>query len=132
MANTHNLRIEFGKHKGKRWTRLPVSYLRWLANETSGRKKALAISELERRNTVIKPELELSSHAINRASQITSEWKDVGVYSWLQKIAEAALKEADGKESVVYRGYKFAFAYGNYYPVLKTIIKKGGNNGIKK
>ncbi len=32
MINTHHLTVGFGKHKGELWTRVPVSYLRWLVN----------------------------------------------------------------------------------------------------
>ena len=30
MIDTHDMRVEFGKHRGERWTRVPVSYLRWI------------------------------------------------------------------------------------------------------
>lgn len=32
-VDTHNKVIVFGKHKGERWTRLPISYLKWIMNE---------------------------------------------------------------------------------------------------
>ena len=122
--NTHNLEIDFGKHKGEKWTRVPVSYLKWLSNETDGERKLLAESELKRRGTTTPSTLELSGHAIDRASQITKEWQDVGVHSWLQKIAEEAIIEGNRAEQITYKGYKFSFAYGEYYPLLKTIIKE--------
>lgn len=122
--NTHNLVIGFGKHKGERWTRLPLSYLRWLANETQGDSKQLALSELERRGTTIPQTLEVSGHAIDRASQITKDWQDVGVHSWLLRLGEEALAENYGKEEVFHKGYKWVFTYGDYYPVLKTIMRK--------
>ena len=121
--NTHNLIINFGKHKGAQWTRLPVSYLRWLANECNGEKKDTALAELYRRGTTMPTTLELSGHAIDRASQITKQWDKIGVHSWLLRIADEALAKANGKEEVVHDVFKFVFQYGDFYPVLKTIIK---------
>lgn len=126
--NTHNVLIDFGKHKGMPWTRLPVSYLKWLSNEGTGEPKEYALAELDRRGTVTPDSLELSLHSINRASQITKEWKRQGVCKWLQRIAEEALDKANGDETVEYKGYKFSFSYGDYYPVLKTITKRGDWN----
>jgi len=119
---THNKIVDFGKHKGERWTRIPVSYLRWLTNETEGEKQEMAKAELKRRGTTIPTSLELSNHAIDRASQITIKWKKQGVCSWLHKMGEKALELAGGQEEIAYKGFKFVFVYGNYYPVLKTII----------
>jgi len=124
MLDTHNKYIEFGKHKGERWTRLPISYLRWLANEVQGEPKEMAESELERRGVTMPGVVELSAHAIDRASQITDEWKEKGVHSWLQEIADEAWENGDGSEETVHGAYKLAFKVGNYYPILKTIIKK--------
>ena len=121
--NTHNLVVDFGKHKGEAWTRLPLSYLKWLANECDGERKKIAEVELDRRGAIMPTVLELSGHAIDRASQITNVWKKQGVYSWLMEMGNGALYEALGAEEVEYEGYKFAFAYGDYYPRLKTIIK---------
>lgn len=121
---THNLIIDFGKHKGERWTRVPVQYLTWLVN--NGRETPitqLAREELERRGTTMPTDLILSGHAIDRASQITKEWHTVGVYSWLTKIANKALKSSPEKEEVIYfNGFKFCFIYGEYYPTLKSVM----------
>lgn len=123
VETTHNLIIQFGKHKGERWTRVPISYLKWLANEGLGENSKIAKMELERRGSVMPRTLQLSGHSVDRASQITDEWKKTGVYSWLQSKAEMALFMAEGKEVVEYGGFKFCFAYGEYYPTLKTIMK---------
>lgn len=32
QISTHGIRLEFGRHKGKLLTRVPVSYLRWMIN----------------------------------------------------------------------------------------------------
>lgn len=126
MIDTHNKYITFGKHKGERWTRLPVGYLRWLANESQGDSKEMAESELKRRGTTLSWELELSGHSIDRASQITDEWKHKGVYSWLMDIggiAATLAEKSEGDEKVEYKGYKFVFIHGNHFPILKTIMK---------
>lgn len=122
MLDTHNLIINFGKYAGERWTRLPVSYLRWLANSAAGEVKKLAESELERRGTTIPTTVELSGHAIDRASQITKVWMREGVYSWLQRRAEEALQSDVKHEVVYYKGLKFVFVFGEYYPTLKTVM----------
>lgn len=128
--NTHNLIVDFGKHKGERWTRLPVSYLKWLVNE--GTQHAdIARAELERRGTILTQNLEITGHAIDRASQqclslwkITAE-KDEGLHSWLYRLANEALEQTGGREdAVVYHNMKFVFHFGEVYPTLKTVMKK--------
>ena len=127
--NTHNVIVAFGKHKGEPWTRIPKSYLTWLVNEKESKfpgseiNKQFARAELERRGTKVSHKIELSAHAIDRASQITTEWKSEGVYTWLERMATEALETSE-EDEVYYKGYKFAFKKGEYYPSLLTIIKK--------
>ncbi len=49
--DTHHKVLDFGRHAGELWTRVPISYLKWLANELqdSNPNKAMALAELERR-----------------------------------------------------------------------------------
>lgn len=138
--DTHNLIVDFGKHKGKRWTRVPVGYLKWLSNNADGERNDIAQAELNRRGTTTPSDLVLSGHAIDRASQCTDEWKEEGVFSWLTKLANQALDKLDqqcqemlgcdaprlpGEDEVIeYNGYKLVFNYGKIYPTLKTIIKR--------
>jgi len=127
--DTHNLIVDFGKHNGERWTRVPVGYLKWLSNNADGKRNEIARAELERRGTTTPTDLTLSGHAIDRASQVTDEWKKEGVFSWLTKVANEALEkidQADAKEdiSVEHNGYKLVFTFGKIYPTLKTIIKR--------
>lgn len=127
--NTHNVIVTFGKHKGELWTRVPKNYLTWLVNEKDQKfpgtdiNKQYAQAELERRGTKVSHQIELSAHAIDRASQVTNEWRSEGVYTWLERMATEALETSDDDE-VFYKGYKFAFKKGEYYPSLLTIIKK--------
>lgn len=126
MINTHNLTITFGKYSGERWTRLPISYLRWLANSAAGEAKEIAAAEIARRGTTIPSTVELSGHSIDRASQIANRsWKKDGVYSWLLRIAEEALANAPKnkkREIIFHEGFKFVFSFGEYYPTLKTVM----------
>lgn len=125
MRDTHNKFIDFGKYNGERWTRLPVSYLKWLANEGKDRfVREMAESELNRRGTTVPGEVELSGHAIDRASQMTDEWKVQGVHSWLTVMANEAAAEIIDDDVVIYKGYKFVFMLGHHFPILKTVMKK--------
>lgn len=134
--NTHNVIVEFGKHRGVPWTRVPVSYLKWLVNApapdfgTDWRPYARA--ELERRGTHT-PDIEVSGHAIDRASlNCRAIWhgtreKDEGIHAWLCRMAAEALKvgtEENGKRR--HAGMFFAFEMGELYPVLKTVMPAGG------
>lgn len=132
MIDTHNKFFDFGKYKGERWTRVPVSYLKWLANDSYGERREMAESELKRRGTTIPSDVELSGHAIDRASQITNQWKDMGVYSWLTTIAGEAADLIIDDEVVVHKGFKFVFILGNHFPILKTIMVKEIKNKKQK
>jgi hypothetical protein len=138
--NTHNLIINFGKHKGTPWTRLPIQYLQWIANEEGMNldKKELALSELKRRGTIW-PEVKLSIHAIDRASlKLKHYWQldnddkkadgynEVGLYSWLHNLALEAIThgqpDSEDKEIRYYQRFKLVFYFGEYFPELKTIM----------
>ena len=134
MIDTHNLIVDFGKHKGERYTRLPIGYLKWMLNEMpkDSEKYQIAESELERRGDTMPTGIEISNHAIDKASlRVRRMWhedrgKDEGLYSWLVRICTEALelKNADGgqNERVNYKGCKLVFTYGNHYPTLKTVM----------
>lgn len=140
--NTHNLVVDFGKHKGTLWTRLPVNYLKWLANQTGyerpnskldNKNVELAKAELKRRGTVT-PRIDISTHAINRASlHLLNQWSEredrsEGLYSWLERIAVEAMEnkpigETNGR--ILYMGICFVFEADGNWPVLKTVFPKG-------
>lgn len=123
--NTHDLIVDFGKHKGERWTRLPISYLKWLVNEATGERAELAASELARRGSVVSGDLEVSAHALDRASLFCRHlWHQQkthgeGIHAWLHRVATDSMKE--GVPDVVKHGIKFSFHWGERYPVLKTV-----------
>lgn len=135
--DTHDLVIPFGKHKGERLTRLPVSYLKWLMNvswnvgDYNERWGRLAKAEFERRGNTA-PQIELSGHAIDKASlRVRAIWHETalnaeeGLYSWLQRIALEALEKGERLEGgkIKYQGMKFVIEQGEEYPFLKTIMQ---------
>ncbi|WP_169334783.1 putative quorum-sensing-regulated virulence factor [Gilvimarinus chinensis] len=128
--NTHGVVLDFGKHNGELITRVPVSYLRWMAN--NGTKMAeYAKAELERRGDTM-PVVELSGHAIDRASlrvrKIWHETKlsdDEGLYSWLQRMTLEALEKGERLESgkIKYNRMKFVIEQGEEFPSLLSIMR---------
>lgn len=121
--------ITFGKHQGERWTRIPISYLRWLidvGSQWSGDAK----KELDRRGTVLEHEIVLTGHAIdrfylryNKAGFVRDDIKEMGgIYSSLYKIATEALRQANGAEEVKYKKLKFIFRYGELDTTLVTVM----------
>lgn len=134
--NTHGQIVTFGKHKGERWTRIPVSYLRWLTNE-SETWRGMALSELKRRGTTLDSKIELSGHALDRASlncrriwHQTSE-EGEGIHAWLTRTAMEALEARGDKELIRWKGLKLIFTFGEYYPVLKTVMPYKEDTGGK-
>lgn len=134
--NPHHKIIEFGKHKGELFTRLPVSYLRWMINEKAPQWE-IAKAEFERRGDTM-PQVELSGHAIDNASlRVRNIWlvhrrKNEGLYTWLQRMTLEAIengKEVEGK--IEYEGMKFVVSQGEEFPVLKTIMR-GKNDDSRK
>lgn len=126
--DTHNKRIDYGKHKGELFTRLPLSYLKWMVRKQT-KAWEIAEAEIARRGTTT-PSIEVSNHAIDRASLYAlTIWRqnrkqDEGLASWLSRVAEEALttrEPINGKYR--YLGMKLVFAMDGAWPVLKTVIK---------
>lgn len=132
--NTHNVRIETGKHAGELYTRLPVSYLRWMVSVHHG-SAALAQAELDRRGTQ-NPTMDISGHALDRLSvhalhvyQADSTHGE-GIHSWLLRVATEAFH---GKPIEPGR-----YAWGplilcidetTAWPVVKTVLYRPRANG---
>lgn len=127
--NTHGLTIEFGKHRGELFTRLPVSYLKWMINNGTPQSD-IAQAEFERRGDTM-PKVELSGHAIDNASlRVRKIWhetrnEDEGIYSWLQRMTLEALESGERLDSgkIKYQGMKFVISEGAEFPVLKSIMR---------
>lgn len=131
--NTHGIKITFGKHNGELVTRLPISYIRWLMNESGMEQywKDVARSEFERRGDTM-PTVELSGHAIDNASlRVRKIWhetalsKEEGLYSWLMRITLEAIEKGEKLESgkIKYLGMKLVVEQGEEFPTLKTIMQ---------
>jgi len=140
--NTHHLILTFGKHKGKLITRVPVSYLQWMVNEMDGYRKQLAEAELQRRGTT-NPEIEVSGHAIDRASlTCRSIWYETsrkkqgseggnkniieGISSWLSRISKQAYdkNDTDVQGRYVHLGMKFVIEKKDGWPIVKTVMRQ--------
>lgn len=128
--NTHNLICDFGRHKGEPYTRLPINYLHWMVNGNHSRAD-IAKAELDRRGTPM-PEIDLSGHAIDRASLVCRKtWHetkgaDEGIYSWLARVCKEALelKQIDNKGRYTWGKLRLAIDIEGKWPVLKTVIFK--------
>lgn len=134
--NTHGMRIEFGKHgpqpdrpEGELFTRLPLGYLKWMANERT-RQWEIAKAELERRGDTM-PKVEISGHAIDNASlRVRKIWHetrgpDEGLYSWLQRMTLEAIEKGEKLDNgaIRYQGIKFVVAEGAEFPALITVMR---------
>jgi len=125
--DTHGVRLEFGRHRGELLTRVPVSYLKWMLNAKHSQAN-LAQAELKRRGTVT-PDLEVSGHAIDRASLLCrSFWHhdrrdDEGLHAWLVRVSGEALKSGEKiNEKIAWKGMKFKFVADGIWPVLLTVM----------
>ncbi len=129
--NTHHERINFGKYAGELFTRLPVSYLRWMVtNET--RDHEMAQAELDRRGIPVTDDgFEISGHAIDTASlrlwaeYIHDRGQDEGLHAWLKRIMAEALKdgEVDEQQRACWRGrVLLCLEVGPIVTVLKTCM----------
>ena len=134
----HGQTIDYGKHRGELFTRLPVSYLRWMINEKAPQWE-IAKAEFERRGDTM-PKVELSGHAIDRASlRVRKIWhetrgEDEGLYSWLQRMTLEAIAHGERLEcgKIKYQGMKLAIGEGAEFPTLKTVMRIGGRGGKAK
>lgn len=142
-VNTHNIVCNFGKrHAGTKWTDVPVGYLRWILNNVGDKPEIVLIakSELHRRGRLTEmPKLEVSGHALDGISQnCLSVWiaetepsREPGLSTWAYEKAGEALLNGDVVEEgaadvsiMLYMGFKWIFAIGNEWPILKTVRKQ--------
>lgn len=134
MINTHGYLMVKGRHKGVLITRVPVSYLLWLSQQESHEEVEYAKAELERRGTV-KPELDISGHALDRVSQHCLDiWERSrlgagnnyeGIHAWLVRMCGEALKtDPDDKGRHHLNEMIFVFLKDGEWPVLKTVFRE--------
>lgn len=137
--NTHGVVLDFGRHKGERLTRVPVSYLKWMVRDRTSMHD-YARAELERRGTST-PAIEVSGHAIDRFSQRflwkwteyrTDTEKDIGLWSFLNQLAQEAWRhkhtnvsdndEGQPEIKCTYEGINWVFAVQGEWPVVKSVM----------
>lgn len=133
--NTHGMKLHFGKHAGESYTRVPISYLRWMVNV--GHNEAhIALAELKRRGVPVQNQaVEITGHAIDSASlRVRNIWhKDrmdqEGLHAWLLRISEEALNDhtMDHEGRIHYKGMRLVFEDGDIYPILKTVMRKNSD-----
>ncbi|MBF0121207.1 MAG: hypothetical protein HQK79_20430 [Desulfobacterales bacterium] len=135
QPQTQNLICSFGMHKGQPYTRLPISYLKWMV-EINHTHKTIAEAELNRRCVPLqkKEGIKITIHAINRASQFCLkqlkqfELNKKGIHNCLTDLSLEALKKsndkdkAEGKGKYFYAGLQWIFAFEGNEAVLKTIF----------
>lgn len=125
--DTHGFVMPNGKHEGERITRVPVSYLKWMVNANHS-SAPYAKAELERRGTVT-PEVDISGHAIDRASlRFLRIWRegrepDEGLHAWLARMASEALVKGEKRgDRIAYGGVLWVFDQSGCWPVLTTVL----------
>ena len=132
--NTHNMRIEFGKHRGELVTRLPIDYLEWHINEGT-QFAPVAQAELDRRgfNPDTNNKVDVSKHAIDRASlRVLHIWQrerkpKEGIYSWLARVSLEGIENLKPDQTrqnfrIEYADLTLVFKQGKLYPTLVTVI----------
>lgn len=126
--------MPFGKYKGTLLSRVPPGYLKWLIS-TDNFIADKARDELHRRGT-IEPSIEVTSHAIDRASlrvldrYLSDRKENEGLASWVARNCELALDSIDGgtlTENMQIDFDRITWVFDMRYavPVLKSVWISG-------
>ena len=128
-ANLHGRRIFDDESRGERLTRIPRVALRRMIRDGHP-DAALAEAELERRGDTAKYDIEISAHAINRASQrCLRAWRkhrqpDEGIQTWLARIAREGLIAAGERRNQIERdGIVIVFNHDGAWPLVTTVAR---------
>jgi hypothetical protein len=129
--NTHGYMMQRGRHKDTPITRVPVNYLKWMVN-VGHEEHEYAKAELQRRGTVT-PTLDVSGHAIDRASLSCRDiWHqtrnpDEGLHAWMVRRATEALEQGEEVNGRIhYGGMKWCIERECEWPVVKTVMRING------
>jgi len=133
MENKELYRMQNGKHKDELITRVPLSYLKWMIG-CRHQHAAHAAEELKRRGVTDLPTIEVSGHAIDRASlrvrkiwhndrhQLPFNSTDEGLHSWMVRRGyEAFGMLAPGKDQVIHVGVVWTFAMDGAWPIIQSV-----------
>ena len=127
MHDTAQVYMLSGRHAGTPITRVPVSYLRWMVN-VNHTLADFARAELVRRGSTV-PDIEISPHAIDRASQRCLDvWRQrrhgkEGLYAWLLRMSQEARDAYPDRQRVQHNGMILVFEYGAEWPTLLTVMR---------
>lgn len=133
MSQPSDFVMPNGRHKDKRITRVPISYLKWMVQEKHTYAKE-AQAELDRRGTTT-PELDISGHAIDRASlRLRKIWHldaapGEGLWSWMARRGFQAFQELKarhkdgfiGQQKIDYQAVTWIFELDGEWPVIKSV-----------
>lgn len=128
--STPEFRLPMGKYKGTLITRVPPGYLKWMISSNHSLAEK-AKQELHRRGT-IEPNIEVTSHAIDRASlrcfdiYVANRKEGEGLASWMARVGELALDAMEGgaiteNMRVDFDGITWVFDMKFVVPVLKSV-----------
>lgn len=138
--NTHHEIVPFGKHKGERWTRVPIDYLIWIAAQEGMNQewRDMAASERKRRGHVEFDEpIRISKHAVDNASlrcmdvYLYDRKPQEGIYTWLLRITQEAMAKPalDAERGLwTYKGMSLVITKAEV-ATLKTIMKLSQHGG---
>ena len=139
-VDLHTWKMTKGKHAGEPITRVPVSYLRWMVNVRHG-DADVAAAEMKRRGTVV-PTLEISGHAIDRASLLCRfAWHEhsndgEGLHAWLVRASTDALEQGKKHPTeagrISWLGLSWRFEMDCEWPVLKTVLPINAQKGKRR
>lgn len=121
--------VPYGKHKDKKWSEVPKSYLEYVANGLPATEfTKMCIDELRRRNAKVK-RIHVTNQAIDSASFVLiDKWQKAilagsysnGFYSYVVAHALYVLDNVDHDNSgkVYFKDLIFVFEFGSLYPTL--------------
>lgn len=118
--------VPYGKYKGYQWSMVPIRFLKFqLNNKTS--LMGQCERELKRRGAVNMDYLEVTFHAINRASvKLLNEYlntrkPDEGIHDWLHRLATIASYRMNSEMVVNHEHICFTFIRGLEGYILVTV-----------
>ena len=128
--DTHNKLVGFGKYKAWRWTNVPISFLKKVANGDGDCNK-IADAELERRGFKDHGDIELTMHALNKASiTFFNEWREMsenreGIVDWVLRVFREALMNGKviSEGEVKKDGITYRYDVGNKFITLISMWK---------
>lgn len=128
-----------GKHIGKPITQVPIIYLHQLI-EQQCEGHEYASMEIERRGTKHSNFVDITYHAIDRASmQLMDIYRatrlpNEGLYTWLGRQAESAMKHGRtvGNRIVDHRNIRWVFSFEYTPPKLVTVMRNRPLEGQRR